>query len=112
MSWRRLGVILKGLSHDSAFQTAWRDSPHAKAATGDGSAGRWSRADYLLASLLDQVRSFQWSFSDGKTPHPEPYPRPGLAKSEPADPRTLAYLAEVRRLNGAAPGADWTPEGA
>lgn len=115
MSWRRLRVVLDHLPPESAYLTSVREAmtPEDWQRLDEEprtTHGPWSQADYLLADLRDWVARLAWMQSDGKTPAPPPYPRPGVDLSNvrgiTAD--VEAYLREVERLHGAHP-TDWRP---
>lgn len=110
MSSRRLGVVLRNLPGDSAYQTAIRDSLTADqlrelAGTGDPDKhGRWNRSEMLIARLVDTANYFLWSQSDRKSPAPSPTPRPGIASNvTPINAAAVAYLEQTRLLRGAHP---------
>lgn len=119
MSWRRFSVVLRHLPRESAFKTALWESmtPQERAALPkpDGS-GSWSHLELLAATQVDLLRHLLWQNSDGKSPAPEPTPRPGVegrkvvAISPEAEAYWRAYWREVERLHGASPAPDWTPD--
>jgi len=74
------------LPPESATSTAVRNSiPEdelEKRRVGDPKRAPWSSIEFLLATLIDEVRNLSWmyaqSHSKGKVPRPEPIPRPGV----------------------------------
>lgn len=118
MSWRRFGVLLNHLPPESAYMTALRESmtPDELAALsaqpGMDRFGSWSQLEMLLARVGDEIAHLIWMQSDGKTPPPQPYPRPGVRRTATVsaiNPAAEAYLREVERLHGAQPAPDWKP---
>lgn len=112
MSWRRLGVVLRHLPPESHYATAIRPTEAAQAPVQvtPEMLGPWSQSEQLLARIGDAVEGLAWMQSDGKSPRPKPYPRPGtVSPVTPINEDAVAYLLEVERLNGAAPGPDWLP---
>ena len=118
MSWRRLRVLLDHLPSESAYLTAVREAMRPedwKSLEDDdrpAQHGPWSRADHLLATIVDRLAWLTWLQTDGSGPTPQPYPRPGVDLSNvrginPETERRLAYLREVERLHGAQPAPDW-----
>jgi len=119
MSWRRLQVVLDHLPPESAYVTAvretmtpedWERADSAPAAT---QHGPWSQMEMLLADIRDWIARLAWMQTDGSTPPPDPYPRPGIDLSNvrgisPDIERKIAYLREVERLHGAQP--EWPPK--
>lgn len=60
--------------------------------------GPWSHEAMLIAQLIDRVDHLAWMQTTGETPHPTPYPRPGVTRVK-IDPeleqratRAKAYL--------------------
>lgn len=118
MSWRRLRVVLDNLPVESAFVTAIRESMTAedwqrldKRSGGAVRFGPWSQTEMLLAEVCDRLGQLAWMQSDGSTPPPDPYPRPGvdLTNVHSINSDAEAYLREVERLHGAQPAPDWRP---
>lgn len=117
MSWRRFKVILGHLPPESAYVTAVREamSPDELAALSaqvdPDRHGPWSKLEMLMAAVRDEVARLAWMQSDGSTPVPDPYPRPGVKRRgvTAINPAAEAYLREVERLHGAQPAPDWKP---
>jgi len=116
MSWRRFGVILRGLPIESEYKTAVRngidlsDLPPPE----PGVYGPWPQTDMLLARIGDRLSDWLWMNADPKTrpaQPPPPHPRPGVDHSNVTaiSPAALAYLEYVRENHGAAPPDDWKP---
>lgn len=110
MSSRRLGVVLRNLPGDSAYQTALRDSLTVEqlrelSSTGDRDKhGRWNRTEMLTARMVDIAEYFMWLQSDRKSLPPSPTPRPGVASNvTPINAAAAAYLEQTRQLRGAHP---------
>jgi hypothetical protein len=94
-------VLVNGLPPESATHTALRaeiaaereealargDTP-AEAEQPDPEGQRWSKAEMLLASLVDEVRILRFVYVSAHTekghkpPLPAPIPRPGVGKKE------------------------------
>jgi hypothetical protein len=115
LSWRRFGVLLRGLPVESEYKTAVRntvdlsDLPDPE----PGIYGPWSQADMLLARVGDLLSHWLWMNADPeKRPAapPFPYPRPGVADNVRAiSEEALAYLEYKRLHQGADPPPDWKP---
>lgn len=108
MTYRRLGVVLRNLPGDSAYQTALRDSLTAEQLReaaergGPDVHGRWTREGMLLARIGDLAEFFLWSQTDRKSPAPSPTPRPGLPSNvTPINQAAIEYLERTRQLRGA-----------
>lgn len=120
MSWRRLGVLIRGLPAESVTKTELRnETPEDEltaAVVGNSPYGAWSQTDMLLADLIDVARWLQWSKTkDGEDNrnHPKPYPRPGVKRPGAVTAKVVDLLEYVRTHNGAAPSNYMqSPEGA
>lgn len=116
MTWRRLGVLLRGLPVDSEYKTALRNTVDFSALPDPepGVYGPWPQTDMLLARVGDLLNHYIWMSADPEkrpaTP-PSPYPRPGVASSNvrPISAAALAYLEYKREHQGADPPPDWKP---
>ncbi|WP_371579879.1 hypothetical protein [Streptomyces sp. NBC_01314] len=89
LSSRRLAVLVKHLPRDSATL----QDIH-------GEASHWSVADYLLASVVDQLAEANWMFAtvnrdEDADPldYPQPVPRPATAEDERTGPAPTAGAA-------------------
>lgn len=117
MSWRRFGVLLRGLPVESEYKTAVRNTVDLSELPDPepGIYGPWSQGDMLLARVGDLLTHWLWANADPeKRPAkpPPPYPRPGV--DAPSNVRAiseeaLAYLEYKRQNQGADPPADWKP---
>ena len=107
LSLRKIGVLVNYLPPESATITAIRNSvtPEVAALSGEGTAdpvkARWSMAEMLTATVIDELRGMRWLYisahSDKPQGHPpEPLPRPGVA-SKPA--RRVLSNEERMRLD-------------
>lgn len=109
LSFRRLNVLLTNLPGDSAYASSLRDSltpeqmAQLSAARDPNQHGRWSLEAMLAARNGDLLQSLIWQNGDGKSPQPDPYPRPGVAmKQAPVfSDAQRDYLAKARDLRGA-----------
>jgi hypothetical protein len=69
-TWRRFGVLLRGLDHDSRFARTLADlSPDLPTSSGPVDISGWSRTDQLLANIADQLQGANWQRSGGKSPY-------------------------------------------
>jgi hypothetical protein len=112
MSFRRLQVYIDYLPPESATKSEVRDSftaeqlAQAAEATPDSGHGSWSRAELLLASVIDQLAFLRHEAIAMRTPQPgkppTPYPRPGIPRAgslPEASPAAMAYLEQIRERN-------------
>lgn len=86
LSWRRLGVLLRQLPHDSRTHTALRDDqPH------------WSVEAHLMAGMFDVL---QWANYQraGKGRKPRPIERPGDERTQRIGRRGLSVEQLEERL--------------
>lgn len=81
LTWRRLGVLIRGLPLGSRTLTAVNPS------------AEWTIDTHLLAGILDTVQGANWQRS-GKGRRPEPWPRPGARREAMG---TAIDLSELRR---------------
>lgn len=104
LSWRLLGVLIRGLPSDSRTMTAIRDATPERVLKApppaDASYGPWSREAMLLAHLIDVAEWLRWSKTkdaeQGRN-RPEPFPRPGVARKA-APVAATAPTADVINL--------------
>lgn len=111
LTWRRLRVLIDALPGESATKTETRDelsdaelADMSKAAKGHGP---WSRAEYLLAQVVDLLgwEIYAQYHSQGGTPKaPEPLRRPGVVGKNvrPLNDAARAYLQRLRDNHGGA----------
>lgn len=82
LTWRRLGVLIKGLPRTSLLMTRMRDEIEVDAGDDDEPKyGPWSLDNYQLADLIDHVRLVTRTLiqvNDGKPGEFEPVPRPQI----------------------------------
>lgn len=75
LTWRRLGVLLHHLPRESAYVQAVA-----------GARAMWGHSEYLLARLIDEVRTGNHMFErvnfKGRPAPPRPLPRPGDPPSQ------------------------------
>lgn len=111
LSYRRLGVLVAGLSRESAL--ARKLSREAAADPGEMSpedeALAWSLEHHLLAMIVDLLAGANWQRGGGKGSRPQPLPRPGV---KPSGERVgggdspLTPEQKMRALRAIAPRAD------
>jgi hypothetical protein len=69
LTWRELGVLVRGLPPTSRLRAAMA-----------GGQPQWSMSDYLLAGAVDALVAANWqranSGSKSPSPRPKPIPRP------------------------------------
>lgn len=117
MSWRRLGVVLRGLPVESEYKTALRNVTDLSALPEPepGVYGPWPQTDLLIAQGLDMLNQWMWANSDPeKRPAspPPPWPRPGVAwpaNVTAISDEAMAFLEYKRAHQGADPPPDWKP---
>lgn len=89
MTWRKLYVLVTHLPPESATATQRRldadDSGEVSSAPPNPDAEQWGRADFLLASIRDEMHFFRHHYLQSKSKtrlkwQPEPLPRPGIGK--------------------------------
>lgn len=80
LTWRRLGVLVRGLPRESATFIAV-----------NGVDYEWGPVEYLLAHVADLLAGANWQRGGGKGPRPKPLPRPGRERSR-----------DVKRFGGSA----------
>lgn len=68
LTWRRLGILVNNLPHESATLRAMH-----------GHAADWSVTDYLLAGVIDVLQGGNWQRGGGKGRKPKPIERPKSA---------------------------------
>jgi hypothetical protein len=84
LTWRRFGVLVRGLPGTS----------NTKRALSNGDTV-WGATEHLLAVLIDVCQIANWQRGgDKKIPKPEPFPRPGLT-ARVDERRTQLTPAEV-----------------
>lgn len=103
MTWRRFGVLLRGLPATSLLQTLLRDTVEFDEPEPGTPArfGPWSTEAYLLASLIDSVRDntrvLAQVNSENRVDMPEPTPRPQTKiRARTVQPSAVAYLQAIR----------------
>lgn len=117
LSYRQVQAYIDGLPTESATKTALRDrmtaEDFADAPAPEG-WGAWSRAEELLAILIDRVAHLEYvtaAVQGAKPAVPEPFRRPGVGITGRAqrinDAITAAVIGYTREHNGAAPPAGW-----
>lgn len=90
LTWRRLGVLIRGLPVDSRLTgTLPRSEPVDDAAE---TVARWSHIEYLLADLYDLLVAVH--SKDKQTPYPRPGHRPVTRRANPE------RVAQLRRRTG------------
>lgn len=106
MSYRELWSLMQHLPEESWTQTILRDKPRTgtladlpPVEVGPRKFGPWSQHDYLIADLIDAVRTNNYLTAVGarlepKPKPPEPVARPGLGR-----PRRRQSDAAVTYLN-------------
>lgn len=100
---RKLGVLVDGLPPESLTMTAIRNSaPEPRGdepvTEFDAAQGRWSSAEMLMATMIDEIRLLRWTYvsahaKNGGGAPPEPVRRPGGTARRPRSRLT----AEQRR---------------
>lgn len=107
MTWRLLRVLIEGLPPESATWTAIRnttpeDELAALAEESEPEKAPWSRAEMLLAQVVDAVNNGTYvltvanSEKNAQVPAPEPVRRPGWRPpAERKKPPTAAALAKL-----------------
>lgn len=109
-------MLLDRLPVESEYKTELRNDTDLSAlpAPKPGRFGPWPQTDMLLAKLVDLAQHWMWANADPDTrpPAPDPYPRPGVERSNvrAISPAAAAYLEYKRQHQGADPPEDWTPE--
>jgi hypothetical protein len=85
LSYRRLRVFLDNSPADSAFAMSL-----------GGESAVWSTTDYLLANVVDELRTANWQRSSNANEgnRPKPIPRPG----EKAAGRTFGTALPISEL--------------
>ncbi|MGE3795113.1 MAG: hypothetical protein AB7I38_14460 [Dehalococcoidia bacterium] len=91
LSWRRLGVLIRGLPVESRFVSSLPRTTGVD--TDDSTASRWSHQEYILADLYDLLLA---AHSRDHSAKPYPRPRHRVVRRR-ADP---ARVAELRRRTG------------
>ena len=105
MTWRRMLVLVSNLPPESALNTAIRNNvPEGELLPGDPAKGKWSSAETLLATLIDEVRAYRADFaqvnSKNTVRRPKPIARPGLGR-KPGKVLDVEKLKELDpRLRG------------
>lgn len=67
-TWRRFGVLLRGLDQDSRFARVMRTlQPSSGSGSGPVYVGDWSRVEQLLAQIADLLHGANWQRAGGKT---------------------------------------------
>jgi hypothetical protein len=108
LTWRELGIIVRGLPHESHTMTALRnargdDEPQlsVREAHETAARGRWSRLEMLVADLCDAVARMQYfqlsRWGAENLPMPRPMARPGVPV--PKTGRGGLTLAQRRELD-------------
>lgn len=104
LSWRRLLVLIEHLPPEGALNTAIRNATpdHELArATSDAARAPWSTLESLVASLIDELRQFEWMYASAhaKTAPkmPEPIRRPGITARRHG--KKLMRISEIRTLD-------------
>lgn len=88
LSWRRLGVLIRGLPVESRLTATL---PHVEADDDDGPVARWTHAEYLMADLYDLLLAVNSSQEQ-----PKPYPRPRRrVVHRRASPERVAQLRQM-----------------
>lgn len=110
LTWRKLGVLIKFLPSESAYITAVRDSmtkEELDAIPESDNYGPWSRAETLLAAIVDLLNHLQWQnqmINKGKNSpspkHPDPVRRPGVDK-KPGLPIEVMERMQRKRMQRA-----------
>lgn len=93
LTWRELGVYLRGLPPASRLRAALTGSPP------------WTTGDHILADVYDVLTGANWQRSGDRTlPRPKPYPRPGhnARRDEAAHRRARDAARERARAHRAA----------
>lgn len=92
LSWRRLGVLVRHLPHDSAIARAVH-----------GEQADWGPVEHLLAGVIDRLEVANWQRANhgakkaAQSKPPKPMPRPGQAQKQQARRTdTYARLQEQR----------------
>jgi hypothetical protein len=102
MSWRRLRVLIQQLPPESATWTAMRnaltdDELAEQADEGEAEKDRWSKAEQLLAAVVDRLARVEHVLicanTDKKSKRPEP-PEP-IRRPGAKPPRPKAKLDEA-----------------
>jgi hypothetical protein len=95
-------VLVDQLPTESATSTAIRNSvpeDELAARRSDPKRAPWSSTDYLLATLVDEVRHLAWmyaqSHSKSKVPHPDPIERPGIGVRR----RRIRAISEIKAID-------------
>lgn len=114
LTWRKLRVLIEHLPPESATMTALRNAnPESVSEDGpDPAKGRWSQAEMLLASAVDELRYFRHAYATSHTekgkkgpPSPDPIPRPGTEKKKSQKTKMSDAQADFlwRHINGLPP---------
>lgn len=109
LTWRRLGVLIRGLPVESLTRTAIRNETPVTALrsqSSDADYGPWTQTDMLLAELIDLTRWLQWAKTKSgqeNRDHPKPFPRPGIDREIAPLAKVVNLLEYVRAHDGAAP---------
>lgn len=103
-------MLIEHLPPESATMTALRNAnPGSVSEDGaDPAEGRWSQAEILMASAVDELRNLRYVYTltkagKGKKPTaPEPIPRPGVERKKPRKTRMSDAQADFlwRHING------------
>lgn len=90
LTWRELGVLIRGLPPTSRLRQAIA-----------GGAQPWTVTDYLLANVHDVLTAANWQRSgEGKSKYPKPLPRPEdrrRRRGEDSPERAAARKDAIRR---------------
>ncbi len=110
MSYRELWVMCERLPMESLTFTAIRESmseeDRDKAAQRVAGHGRWSRQDYLMASVIDAIHDNTYvlaKINGAKVEAPKPVDRPGLVKPGEPNAAGMSLMAEILALGGGIP---------
>ena len=110
LSWRRFGVILRGLPVESAYKTEVRNTIDLATLPPPepGVHGPWPQTDMLLASIYDRLGDLV-VVQGGYEKPPQRFPRPGVDNVRAISDEALAYLEYKREHRGADPPPEWKP---
>jgi hypothetical protein len=96
-------VLVDHLPPEGALNTAMRNATPAEQLDmlgGDPAQAPWSTLETLVASLVDELRTFSWMYmkvhSKSNAQQPDPIRRPGSQKRRG---RKLMMMSEVRTLD-------------